>query len=148
MPHRPSSIACPVSDVRRDDWENRLGAVVAKHQALPGEWGVSDCYAIPDDAVGALTGDLMYPKARTYKTEAGAAKQLRKHGFENVAEAFAAKFPEVPPILAQRGDIGVIERDGQFSGGVFTSIGFLTRAHGHPVEFLPVSAVTRAFKVD
>lgn len=133
---------------RVSDWEARLDVVVAKHQAFPGEWGLSDCYVIPDDAVEALTGARMYPKARAYKTEAGAAKQLRKHGFENVAEAFAAKFPGVPPILAQRGDIGVIERDGQFSGGVFTSIGFMTRAHGYPVEFLPVSVVTRAFKVD
>lgn len=134
--------------MRKTDWESRLGVVVAKHQALPGEWGTSDCYVIPDDAVEALTGERMYPKARNYKTDAGAAKQLRKHGFENVAEAFEAKFPDVPPILAQRGDIGVIEREGQFCGGVFTAIGFMTRAHGYPVEFLPISAVTRAFKVD
>lgn len=133
---------------RHPEWEQRLSAAVAKHQACASEWSVSDCYAIPDDAVEAVTGSRMYPKARSYKTEAGAAKQLRKHGFENVAEAFAAKFPEVAPIMAQRGDIGVIERDGQFSGGVFTSIGFMTRAHGFPVEFLPASAVTRAFKVD
>lgn len=134
--------------MRHPDWENRLNDVVAKHQVLPAVWGVSDCYVIPDDAVEAVIGERMYPNARSYKTEAGAGKQLRRHGFGNVAEALAAKFEEIPRVLAQRGDIGVIERDGQFSGGVFTSIGFLTRAHGHDVQFLPASVVTRAFKVN
>ncbi len=135
--------------MRHPDWEERLNAVVAKHQAMPGEWGKSDCYIIADDAVEAVTGSRMYPKALPYKTEAGAGKKLRQHGFENVSEAFAAKFEEVGVLIAQRGDIGVIERNGQFSGGVFTgNTGFMTRSHGGPVEFLPPSAVTRAFKVD
>lgn len=131
-----------------DGWEKRLNAVVAKHQLLPGEFGVSDCYIIPDDAVAAVTGDVMYPEARGYRTEAGAAKKLRRHGFANVREAFAARFREIPPTIARRGDIGVIERDGQFSGGVFTSIGFATRAHGGPVIFIPVSQVSAAFRVE
>ncbi|KKX29173.1 hypothetical protein [Rhizobium sp. LC145] len=133
---------------RHPDWEIRLNAVVAKHQAMPGEWGKSDCYMIPDDAVEAVIGERMYPAALGYKTEAGAGKKLRRHGFENVAQAFAARFPEIGVLMAQRGDIGVIEREDQFSGGVFTAIGFMTRAHGGPVQFLPASAVTRAFKVD
>jgi len=133
---------------RLPGWEKRLNAVVAAHQALPGEWGVSDCFIIADDAVEAVTGEQMYPGARGYKTDAGAAKQLRKHGFESVRQAFAGKFDEIPVAMAQRGDIGVIERDGAFSGGVFTAIGFMTRAHGGPIEFVPIDRVTAAFKVD
>lgn len=127
-------------------WEKRLNAVVAKHQALPSEYGVSDCYLIADDGVEALTGERMYPDAIGYKTEAGAGKKLRQHGFANVKDAFAAKFSEIPVALAQRGDIGVIDRDGVFSGGLFTSIGFMTRGV-EAVEFLPASAVAHAFKV-
>ena len=127
-------------------WEKRLNAVVAKHQALPSEYGVSDCYLIPDDGVEAVTGERMYPKALGYTTEAGAAKKLRQHGFETVRDAFAAKFEEIPPVMAQRGDIGVIVRDGVLSGGLFTSIGFMTRGV-EAVEFLPAAAVTYAFKV-
>lgn len=134
--------------MRIDGWEKRLNAVVAKHQLLPSEWGVSDCYVLPDDAVEAVTGTRMYPKARGYKTEAGAARKLLGHGFNSVKDAFAAKFPEIPPTLAGRGDLGVIERDGQYSGGVFTSIGFATRGHGGPVVFIPVSQVTLAFRVE
>lgn len=133
---------------RISGWEKRLNAVVAKHEALPSDWGISDCFVIPDDAVEALTGAVMYPTARGYRTEVGAAKALRRHGFANVREAFSVRFSEIPPVMAQRGDIGVIERDGASSGGVFTVLGFMTRAHGGPVEFIPASAVTAAFKVE
>ena len=133
---------------RDDGWEQRLNSVVAKHQALPGQWGVSDCFVLPDDAVEAMTGKRTYPDARSYKTEAGAAKVLLRHGFANLGEAFAARFEAISPVEAQRGDIGVIERDGQYSGGVFTSIGFATRPHEGPVIFLSLSQVTAAFRVE
>ena len=131
---------------RLPDWVKRLNAVVAKHLALPSQYGVSDCYIIADDGVEAVTGERMYAGALGYKTEAGAARKLRQHGFETVRDAFAAKFEEIPVALAQRGDIGVIDRDGVLSGGVFTGVGFMTRGVG-AVEFVPASAVSHAFKV-
>jgi hypothetical protein len=131
---------------RVPSWEKRLNAVVAKHQALPSVYGTSDCYMIADDGVEAVTGKRMYVDAIGYTTEAGAAKKLRQHGFETVRDAFAAKFAEIAPSMAQRGDIGVVDRDGVLSGGLFTSIGFMTRGTD-AVEFLPASAVTFAFKV-
>jgi hypothetical protein len=131
---------------RLPGWEKRLNVVVAKHQALPSVYGTSDCYLIADDGVEALTGERMYPDAINYTTPAGAAKKLRQHGFATVRDAFAARFPEIAPSMAQRGDIGVIDRDGVMSGGLFTSIGFMARGTD-AVEFLPASAVTFAFKV-
>ncbi|MDM9623855.1 hypothetical protein [Rhizobium sp. S96] len=131
---------------RLPGWEKRLNAVVAKHQALPSIYGTSDCYLIADDGVEAVTGDRMYADAIGYKTEAGAAKKLRQHGFETVRDAFSAKFAEIAPSMAQRGDIGVVDRDGVLTGGLFTSIGFMTRGP-EAVEFLPSSSVAYAFKV-
>ena len=128
-------------------WEDRLNSVVAKHQALPSQYGVSDCYLIADDGVEAVTGAQMYADVRTYTTPAGAAKLLRKRNFKNVRAAFAAKFAEIGVLSAQRGDIGVVERDGVVSGGLFTAIGFMTRGEGS-VEFLPLSQVTAAFRVE
>lgn len=134
--------------MRIDGWEARLNAVVAKHQLLPPEWGVSDCYMLPDDVVEAMIGKRMFPQALGYKTESGAGRKLRKFGFSNLSEAFAARFSKISAVEAVRGDIGVIERDGEFSGGVFTSIGFATRPHDGPVAFLPLSSVTAAFRVE
>ena len=133
--------------MRHSDWLKRLNSVVAKHQALPARYGVSDCYIIADDAVEAVTGEQMFAGARDYTTPAGAAKQLRRHGFETVREAFAAKFAEVPVLQARRGDIGVYDNNGELSGGVFTAVGFMVRGE-ETIVFLPATAVLSAFKVE
>lgn len=127
------------------DWEKRLNEVIEKHMALPSEFGVSDCYLIPAHAFEAITGEPLYEGVR-YKTEAGAGKQLRKRGFETVEDAFRARLPEIGRLMAQRGDLGVVERDGVISGGVFTIIGFATRGE-RSVEFLPATEVKTAFQV-
>ncbi len=130
------------------DWEKGLKAVIGKHQGLPSQYGLSDCYLLPDDAVEAVTGATMYGAgARRYKTPAGAGKQLRRRGFTTVEDAFRAKFMEIAPSLAQRGDIGVIDSNGDICGGVFTSIGFAVRDE-RAVLFLPVSSVKTAFRVE
>lgn len=137
--------------MRLPGWERRLTAVVEKHLALPSDYAVSNCYIIPDDGVEALLGERMHPKlyggGRGPNTETGAAKRLRRFGFETVEDAFRARFAEIPPSLAQRGDIGVVIRDGVVSGGLFTSIGFMARSAAAPV-FLGASDVARAFKVE
>lgn len=135
--------------MRHPDWLKRLNDVVAKHQALPAQYGVSDCYIIADDAVEAVTGKTMHgAAARRYKTPAGAGKQLRKRGFATVREAFADRFAEVPggPLSAQRGDIGVYDNNGEISGGVFTAVGFMARGTD-TIVFLPPTSVLAAFRV-
>ena len=134
--------------MRHPDWLKRLNDVVAKHSALPAQYGISDCYIIADDAVEAVTGDTMHGVgARRYRTAAGAGKQLRRRGFKTVREAFAARFREVPALMAQRGDIGVYDNKGEISGGVFTSVGFMTRGT-EEIVFLPPTAVLAAFRVE
>nr|WP_246434220.1 hypothetical protein [Shinella fusca] len=126
----------------------RLNDVVAKHQALPAQYGVSDCYLIADDAVEAVTGSFMHGEAaRRYTSPAGAAKQLRKRGFKSVRDAFAARFTEIPVLLAQRGDIGVYDNNGEISGGIFTSVGFMVRGE-QGIVFLPPTAALAAFRVE
>lgn len=126
-------------------WERRLVLVVSKHQALPSQYGISDCYIIADDAVFACIGQRMFDDIE-YSNDIGAAKALRSHGFTNVEQAFASKFERIAPTLAQRGDIGVTEDNGQLCGGFFSSIGFVTR-NNDKIVFLPVSRVKTAFKV-
>jgi hypothetical protein len=151
--------------MRHPEWEERLDGVVAKHQAMPGEWGKSDCWIMALDAIEAVTGEPILPHLRCYSSEAQGYKVFRKAGYrETVEEALAEVLGEpIPPVMAQRGDVGVIERDGRISCGVFTSIGFAVRTiyghverqdkkrvevtTGYDLQFLPVSAVSRAYKV-
>lgn len=137
---------------RVQNWENRLLAVIAKHQKLPQDYSLSNCYIIPDDGVEAVLGErihpVMYDGTPGPKTERGAASRLLKHGFRNVEEAFAARFePRKSVLQAKRGDIGVINIDGIKIGGLFTAIGFMTRDQ-NGICFLPHSKVTIAFKVE
>lgn len=134
--------------MRKKNWEAELAEVIIKHQSLPSQYGLSDCFIITDDAVHAVTGSYMFGKAsRTYKTPKAALKKLKTKGFNTVEDAFASKFKRIPATLAQRGDIGVIVTDVGVSGGVFTGVGFFTRFQDE-TAFFPVSMVGAAFKVD
>jgi len=128
-------------------WEKNLALVIEKHNMLPMQYGISDCYIIADDAVQALTGKIMFTGVRNYKSQAGALKKLRKHGFLTVEDAFSHKFPRIPVLMAQRGDIGVVyQSNGEVSGGVFTSQGFFTKTENGSL-FLAYNQVTYAFGV-
>ncbi|CAD7023127.1 hypothetical protein REJC140_00102 [Pseudorhizobium endolithicum] len=149
--------------MRHPDWEERLNAVVAKHQALPGEWGKSDCWTLTMDAIRAVRGQGILTKLGKYKSEAAGYRVFAKAGFKTVEEALASVLEPVPVLMAQRGDVGVIERDGIISSGVFTSAGFAVRTiygrtdtvagkraetiTGYDLQFFPPSAVKQAFQV-
>ena len=149
--------------MRHPDWEERLNAVVAKHQAVPGEWGKSDCWTLTMDAIRAVRGKGVLTKLAKYKSEAAGYRVFAKAGFKTVEEALASVLEPVPVLMAQRGDVGVIERDGVISSGVFTSAGFAVRTiyghaetidgkrvetvTGYDLQFFPPSAVKQAFQV-
>lgn len=141
-----SGVVKKENNMRLEGWETRHKEVVEFHTNQPGEYGVSDCYLLADDNVYALTGQYMFPKCRKYNSKKSAAKLLVKNGFENVEQAFASKFDQVHPSFAHRGDIGVIERDGEVCGGVFTALGFAVRGEDR-LYFYSASDVKTAFKV-
>ena len=151
---------------RHPDWEKRLNAVVAKHQAVPGKWGGSDCWILTMDAIEAVTGSRILQHLQRYRSEAEGYRLFRKAGYrETVEEALAAALGDpIPPMMAQRGDVGVIERDGAISSGVFTSLGFAVKTiFGHvervgrkrvevitgaELEFFSPLFVQRAYRVN
>lgn len=140
---------------RLNDWDRRLAAVTEKHMALPGAWGISDCWIATLDAIEAVTGKKLFGRLRRYRSEAAGYRAFRKAGFETLEDAFRSRFEPVGRLKAQRGDVGVVERQGQFSAGFFCSEGFAVKTlygEGATVTssqlvFLPVTAVAAAFKV-
>lgn len=135
--------------MRKIGWEKRLREVIENHAVLPSQYGVSDCYLLANDAHKALTGEnIGGVRVNKYKTEVGAAKQLRKLGFNNIEEAFAAHLSDVPVMMAQRGDLGVAENEnGEICAGVFTAIGFAAKPQFGGIQYLPIDKVKRAFQV-
>ncbi len=93
--------------MRRTDWEKRLAAWLAAVEQRPYQWGSHDCALFGCGALEALTGgDYGQPWRGKYRSEAGAAKMLRRAGFDDHDAAFTAALGQpVPPLRLRRGDI-------------------------------------------
>ena len=102
--------------MRVKDWEAALAAELRRHAGMPFGYGESDCFLVCADAVKAITGIDPYPDARRYRTETGAAKALRQHGFTTIVDAWAAKFREINRLSAMRGDICIVDGRGAWHG--------------------------------
>jgi hypothetical protein len=100
------------------------------------------------DAVVAVTGidpaeDIRGGK---YSTAAGAKRILKKRGLDDVEAALASLFPPVAPLMAQRGDVGVVERDGALSCGFVCDRGSAVKDE-RGLSFVPQTEIKAAFKV-
>lgn len=79
--------------MRIEDWESLLNGYIAEAYRDPFAWGSRDCALWATDWVLLCTGvDHGGPWRGKYKTEAGAAKRMKKLGFANV-EAIADAHP-------------------------------------------------------
>lgn len=133
--------------MRVKGWERKLIDAVEVHTEQKFEWGVSDCITLVSDVALAITGeDPMGASRGRYKTEKGATKVLKKLGYDNVAEALAASFPEIPPASAKRGDCGVVEVDGVMSSVVVMGSHLVGKSVNGAILTSP-TRLTRAFKV-
>ena len=135
---------------RLDDWRARLAAEMDRQRRDPFVWGEHDC-AIGFSAgiVLALTGeDVAAPYRGRYRTAKGAAKLLRDARAETLGDFMAQHFPEIHPVQARVGDLGVVAADGPIAEGVcmFDASGVVVmteQGHGR----LPRDAAFRAFRV-
>jgi len=84
---------------------------IARHHAMEFAWGISDCTMFAD-VVLAITGYDPIAAYRSYTTEIGALRMLKKAGVADMAEFIAGVFPEVPPSMAGRGDLAFTSETG------------------------------------
>ncbi|TPL30171.1 hypothetical protein [Mesorhizobium sp. B2-4-7] len=134
---------------RLPDWDRRLARLVPEIATTPGVWGQSDCLLTAAAGVEAVTGvDIMEPWRGRYKSEAGAARLMRREGCRTVEDVFRDYFglPEIGRLMAQRGDVGVVEQAGVLCAGFMCDLGFLVRTEAGRL-ILPQTAVKTAFKV-
>lgn len=98
---------------RLRDWQSRLAALLAASEARPFEWGQHDCGLFVADAVQAITGHDPGADLRgRYRCAAGAARLLKPLG--GVPGLARSRFgDEIPPALAQPGDVGLMLDEGR-----------------------------------
>lgn len=108
---------------RFPNWPERLDAVLRDNNR-PFQWGVNDCALRACDVVLAITGTDVAAEFRgRYTTRVGATRVMRRlygGNLERVAEKIAAAhgMPEIPPALARRGDVVLVDTDHGPSLGV------------------------------
>lgn len=130
--------------MRVSNWPHALAEYLREAQTRPFEWAVHDCVQFAAGAVAAVTG--VRPAVPAYANH-GAARRL-------LAEASLAEWvtavlgPELPPPLARRGDLVLIETDSGPTLGVVTGVQALFP--GKPVGLIarPVLDSRCAWRVD
>ncbi len=107
------------------DFPERLHAAIRARRDRPFEWGRNDCALFACDLLQAVSGiDFAAPFRGKYKSARGAARILKRYGgaglpasarttagLEAVVEkiAEARKREEVKPLMAQRGDLVLLD---------------------------------------
>lgn len=131
---------------RFPDWQSRLAACIAERMDKPAAWGSQDCALFAADCVAACTGvDPAEGTRGTYTDAMSAARVVRELG--GLAAVAAARLgEEVPPLMAQPGDVGLVMSDGRECLAVCT--GPTWHAPGlHGLQALPVDAAHRAWRL-
>ncbi|MCH8196464.1 MAG: hypothetical protein IH904_00135 [Proteobacteria bacterium] len=137
---------------RFEDWPARLGDALAAAAGTPFEFGKHDCCLAVCDVILAITGTDLAADYRGYEGEAEALAVLRKHrGVVGIMEATAARhaIPEVPPGLAQRGDMVIIDKDGDKALAIVDMTGSRVAAAARAGGWAPrpVSCIERAWRI-
>lgn len=98
---------------RRNDWPERLDAVMAAIHGAPYVLGESDCLRLACAAVEALTDVDYWPRFKGYTTKRQALATIARIA-PSLGEAVTVTLgvTPTPPLGAQRGDV-MLYRDGQ-----------------------------------
>ena len=101
---------------RVTNWDVALGRYLADTRRLAHRYGKADCALYAAGAVLAMTGeDLARGHRSKYTTEAGAARYVRRQGWQDLAGLGDAFLPRIDLSKARRGDLLLMPGDaGEF----------------------------------
>lgn len=118
--------------MRVRDWSTRLISLLQERRLMPFEWGKHDCCLFAADAYIALCDkDLASEFRGRYKTELGAYRALKRLGYESVDDVLSAKLGEPKATkLPERGDILLIDYEGQLTAGVHFNAAWVVGENG------------------
>lgn len=141
---------------RKPGWRNALIAWLAQAARTPFEEGVNDCALFAAGAVLAMTGtDLAEGWRGRYRSTRGGLRALRRAGYADHVDLVARHFAEVPPSLAQAGDLAVLPGgpggqgrpgDGAAAIGIVQGAAIYVIAPGG-LGVVPLTMAERAFRV-
>lgn len=132
---------------RKPGWRGALTHYVIATARDPFAWGKSDCAIWAAGAIEAMTGTDIARGFRGYRSWAGGVRKARAKGFEDHVAYFASLFPEIPPSMAQIGDVACVPADGDtLAIGIVQGEGiYVPMPEGRGI--VPLTSAIRAFRV-
>lgn len=139
---------------RFENWPTLLAVFIAEARERAFAWGQNDCCLFAADAVRVMTGVDAAAKLRgKYKTKVQAYALLKRFAGGGVAETAskitaAHSMPEVPVLMAQRGDVLLLETELGPALGIVDLSGAQAVAQGiDGLTMTPICAALRAWRV-
>jgi len=130
--------------MRTEGWESLLAEHIRLAYHRPFKWGENDCAIWSSEWVEKATGEPYNAIWKgKYKTEAGAARLMKKRGFESVEAIADAHLTIIPVQFARRGDL-VLHPQGALGIVAGSKSVFLTAER---VETMPTLDCLKAWTV-
>lgn len=141
--------------MRYNDWQSRLSLYLSSVKDKPFEWGAHDCALFSCNCILQETGDDPAAWFRgKYSTKAAAYQALKEFaggGLEETAVKIttARNYPEVLPLMAQRGDVALCNMGGNDTLGIISFTGrHVLIAADVGIAAHPLSIIRRAWRVE
>jgi hypothetical protein len=142
---------------KKEHWQTRAyHAFLLERARVPFAWGANDCALFAADGILAITGtDIADDFRGKYSTEAEAFALIKTvTGGTTVADAAAwcankhGLRERVHPLMAQRGDLVVVESSGLLISGLVHLNGrHVVVASGKGLNRLPIMNVKRSWEI-
>ncbi|WP_247686986.1 DUF6950 family protein [Pseudoalteromonas luteoviolacea] len=111
----------------------------------PFAWGKFDCCLFVADWLLTRNGvDLAADFRGHYSTAIGAKRRLTRLGFNSIESVFKHHLKPIETSYAQRGDIALVEWDGELIGGI-VGLGYVYCVTNIGLSMLEMSAVNCCF---
>ena len=132
--------------MRVDHWERLLLEQTEAARGKPFAWGEHDCATFAADCIEAITGER--PAMPAWTSARDAVRVLADEG--GAVAAMIARFGSpIPPRIAQRGDVGVMDSDAETGAAFVVCLGDRWAAPGaQGLAFLAVDLVGSAWRID
>lgn len=126
-----------------------IKAFIQAHKNKPFVWGENDCCLFAANAVLAVTSVDLAPEFRgKYRTELGAARALKKHGYTSIEMLLNAKLGQaIAPLSAKNGDVALVKNHQEqlAAGVIFRSSIYCVSPMG--LSQLPLASIINVWRV-
>lgn len=94
--------------MRHEDWPIRMEQAISRHEGKAFRYGRFDCVIFCADVIEDMTGE--YPHSFVYSNKAEAEAIFAEYG--SLGSIVSTLFESIPPKMAKRGDLVMVEQDG------------------------------------